>query len=126
MKDAVTVKTWKEVFSAARSGLDSGIFQGLVMVSLQEFNEGNYEAVPIDGECGGYDHEILKQMISLAPDDFLGNVSFRLFIERMCMPGSVESWFDVLVVVYLKKGISVRPKSIPHKSILEQRRKRFE
>ena len=104
MKDAGTVRTWKEVFEAARIGLYSGMFQGLVLVSLQEFNEGYYEAIRIDGECGGHDHGILKQMIVLAPDKFLGNVSFRLFTDRARIPGSAEFWFEALIVVYLKEG----------------------
>lgn len=103
MKDAGTVRTWKEVFDAALIGLNSGGFQGLVLVSLQEFNEGHHEAKRIDGACGGYDHGILEQMVLLAPDKFLGNVSFRLFIERMHMPGLAAGWFEALVVVYLKE-----------------------
>ncbi len=128
MKDFGTATNWEGVFTATRFALGSGMIQGLAIVSLDEFNSDDYEAMRLDGNGRGLDDGTLDRLARETPTKIRSAVQFRLFIERMKMPRSSEPWFEAMVVVYLKGQQeigSVQVKTSPHKSLQSQNQFHF-
>ena len=120
MEDVGMVGSWNDVSKAAQTLMRMGSIQGVAIVSLQKFGEGEYDAVRIDGNGVGYDDGTLDKVMREAPQKFSDAVSFRLFIERMKAYGSGEPWYETLTVVYLAAKQApdvVRPRGLLHKSL---------